>query len=662
MMKRSYYILSLICLLMTSCEDFFNQMPETELPADNVYETYDGALRNVAVLYARLGNMDNGLNSSARFEMPSIINVGPFDLNSSSSVPRDIWSRHYNFIAQANLILENLEAHREDIDNTYATSAYDSFASDILPSTRIEAETRFLRAYAYFNLYRYFGGVPLIKQPTGPTPEYVPRADRETIFDFLYDELDFALKNCEDNNSGIAYGRVTKGAAAALLAKVKVFHASYIRRAEMVGDKINESASSDYRTADLYNEAITLCDDLISGEYGTYDLEDYYPAVFTRRNNEIILSAMADEGKGTGNSIPIGFPGPGKNGAAGGKDLTSWLTILYDIPMWEHGYSLHQVSYDYGQVDRFNETAPKPGTTSNDLRNLYERTLEYTVTGDTTRRMWTSVKGYVTGSADNDPDGLWVFEPAGRFLGPEFYIEPGKINDYTEDELKVFDRVLEPHERTWWLNETNGIDKPDLWNVNWWRLGKFRNPNPSELSSTFEIDYGAVDYPLLRLGEIYLLKAEAQIMTGQTVEGIRSVNEIRNRACNQSTTRDMFLYQGDAKYSYIAGSVVPVPESITNAQAIKELLYERLRELAGEDDCGWLDLARYPDILVEDMNDVCRYIDPLQGVSFFGDPARNEYMWDMFDAENLVYKVLMPIPYTELTFFPEMQQNPGYLN
>ena len=145
-MKRSYYILSLICLLTTSCEDFFNQMPETELPADNVYETYDGALRNVAVLYARLGNMDNGLNSSARFEMPSIINVGPFDLNSSSSVPRDIWSRHYNFIAQANLILENLEAHREDIDNTYATSAYDSFASDILPSTRIEAETRFLRA------------------------------------------------------------------------------------------------------------------------------------------------------------------------------------------------------------------------------------------------------------------------------------------------------------------------------------------------------------------------------------------------------------------------------------------------------------------------------------------------------------------------------------
>ena len=661
MMKRKYYILPFICLLIASCEGYFDQMPRTELPADKVYESYDGALRNVVVLYARLGNMDNGLNSGARFEMPSIINVGPFDLNSSSSVPREIWSRHYSFIAQANLILENLSAHRDDIDNTYASSAYDNFASDIKPSSRLEAETRFLRAYAYFNLYRYFGGVPLITSPTGPTPEYVPRSDRESMFRFLYDELDFALENSVDNNSGIAYGRVTKGAAAALLAKVKVFHASYIRRAETVGEKIGEAPESSFTKEALYKEAIDLCNDIIGDQYGTYDLMDYYPAVFTRQNDEIILSAMAEEGQGTGNSIPIGFPGPGKNGASGGKDLTSWLTLLYDIPMWEHGYSLRSVSYDYGQIDRFNETTPKPGTTSNELRNLYETTGEYTVTGDTTRRMWTSVKGYVTGSADNDPDGLWVFEPAGRYLGPEFYIEPGKVNDYTDDQLKIFDRVLEAHERTWWMNETNGLDKPDLWNVNWWRLGKFRNPNPNELSSTFEIEYGAVDYPLLRLAEIYLLRAEAQIMSGQTLEGIRSINTIRDRACNQSTARDMFLNQGDAAYSYIAGSVEPVPETITGEQALKELLYERLRELAGEDDCGWLDLARYPDILVEDMNDVCRYHDPLQGLAFFGDPARNEYMWDMFDAGDLVYKVLMPIPYTELTFYPEMKQNPGYL-
>ena len=65
-----------------------------------------------------------------------------------------------------------------------------------------------------------------------------------------------------------------------------------------------------------------------------------------------------------------------------------------------------------------------------------------------------------------------------------------------------------------WKNETNGQNKPNLWNCNWWQLGKFRNLNPSELSSTFDINYGGVDYPVLRLAEIYLLKAEAQIMPG----------------------------------------------------------------------------------------------------------------------------------------------------
>lgn len=644
---------------LTSCEDFFNQMPKTELPVETVYETYDGALRNVAILYARLGNNDNGLNGSARFDMPSIINVGPFDLNNQSSTPRSIWSTHYSFIAQANAILENMELHRDNLNSTYSSSGFDNFDSSIQPADRLEAETRFLRAYAYFNLYRYFGGVPLILKPTGPTPEYVPRATREEMFKFLYEELAFALTHCEKNTSGIGYGRVTQGAVAALTVKVKVFHASYLRRAERIGDKINETASSQYEISQLYADAIEMADDIISGEYGSYKLEDYYPAVFTKQTDEMILSAVAFEGKGTGNMIPIGFPGPGKNGAPGGKDLTSWLTLLYDIPMWDHDYSLKDVCLDYGQVDRFNDVSPKPGTTPNDLINLYEINQKYTLTGDSTRRMWSSVKGWVTGSADGDPNGLWVFEPAGRFLGPEFYIEPGRVQDYTSDQKKVMARTLETHELEWWTSQKNGLDAPGLWKCNWWKMGKFRNPNPSELSSTFDISYGGVDYPILRLAEVYLLKAEAQIMSGSVVEGIRSINVLRDRACNQSTTRDMFVNQGDAAYTYIPGSVLAIPETITQDHAIKELLYERLRELAMEDDCGWLDLARYPDVLMEDMNDICRYHDPLQGEAFYGDPARNEYMWHMFNDE-LIYKVLMPIPYTELTFYPEMPQNPGY--
>lgn len=658
-MKKIIYSI-LVSLALTSCEGYFDQLPKTELPAETFFTSYDAALQNVAILYARAGYMDNGILTDERFMMPSLMNEGPFDLTATSGSVLNLWSKLYAYIAQANIILENLEENRAAIDANTSNSALEKATITTSGTDVLMGEVKFLRAYAYFNLYRYFGGVPLVEKPLGPKPAYTPRSSRQEIFKFLYEEMEYALDKCLDNNSGIAYGRVTKGAVAGMLAKMKIFHASYVRRAEMYGQKLNETNEGDIAQSTLYSDALQLCNDIISGKYGTYALEKYYPAVFTKRNKEIMFSVLAEEGVGTGNKIPMGFPGDGKYGGVGGKNLTSWLTLLYDIPMWQHNYRFKEVCMDYGQVDRFNAETPKLGTTPNDLQNLYDRTGKYSVTGDSIRRMWNSVKGWVTGpNNSNSPRGLWVFEPAGRYLGPEFYIEPGKGNNYTQEQINVMEVTLETHERAWWKNETNGQDKPDLWNCNWWCLGKFRNLNPMDLTETFDASYSGVDYPVLRLAEVYLLKAEALIMQGSIKQGVETMNIVRDRACNQSTTRDMFVNQGDASYTYNSGSVMLIPTDISADNAVKELMYERIRELAGEDDCAWLDVARFPDIAMVDLEDICRYRDPLQFYAPYGDPARGEYLWHLFNNEK-VWKVLMPIPFTELSFFPQMKQNPGY--
>lgn len=660
-MKKILYA-TLFMLTLSSCEDYFNQLPKTEVSAEQFYTSYDNALRSVGTLYAKSGNIDDGILTGERFMMPSLINEGPFDLTSTSSNVLNLWTKHYAYIAQANIILQQLEINRKQIDSNINNSSLETANITTSGTDILEGEVRFLRAYAYFTLYRYFGGVPLVLEPTGPEPKYIPRATRQEIFKFLYEEMDFALKNCLNKNTGIAYGRVTKGAVAGMLAKMKVFHASYIARAEKYGSKLSEQPEDLQTKEELLSEAQTLCNDIIDGKYGNYQLVEYYPAIFTQRNDEIMFSVLAEQGVGTGNLIPMGFPGDGKYGAMGGKNLTSWLTLLYDIPMWEHNYRLKDVCIDYGQVDRFNAVSPKPGTSPNDLQNLYETTGKYSITGDSIRRMWNSVKGWITGpNNNNSPKGLWVFEPAGKYLGPEFYIQPGKVNGYSEEQNNVMDVALETHERAWWKNETNGTDKPDLWNCNWWYLGKFRNPNPVDLSETFDANYSGIDYPILRFAEIFLLKAEILILNGNIPEGIQTLNLLRDRACNQSTTREMFLNQGNAKYFYLPNSVMKVPESISPQNALKELLYERIRELAGEDDCAWFDVTRYPDIAMEDLGDICRYRDPLQFMAHYGDPARGEYLWDMFNEEK-IWKVLMPIPFTEFSFFPEMEQNPGYLN
>lgn len=653
-------IIALFLVTLVSCDGYFDQFPKTELSAKTFYTSYDAALRSVAILYANAGNTNNGILTEERFIMPSLINEGPFDLTPTSGSVLNLWSKHYAYIAQANFILESLEANKDNIDASFHNSSLEKAIITGSAAEMLMGEVKFLRAYAYFNLYRYYGGIPLILKPTGPKPDYTPRASRQEIFKFFYDEMEYALAKCADNNSGIAYGRVTRGAVAGMLAKMKIFHASYIRRAEMYGDKINETIAEDAGRTALYNEVVKLCDDIIAGQYGTYELENYYPAVFTTRNNEIMFSVLAEEGVGTGNKIPMGFAGESRYGATGGRNLTSWLTLLYDIPLWEHNYRLKDVCMDYGQVDRFNAESPKPGTTPNDLINLYDQTGKYSVTGDITRRMWSSVKGWVTGpNSGGSPYGLWVFEPAGRELGPEFYIEPGLVNNYTDAQNRVMEVALETHERNWWKNETNGQNKPSLWSCNWWQLGKFRNLNPGQLDETFDINYAGVDYPILRLAEIYLLKAEAHIMSDNITQGVSSLNVLRDRACNQSNIRDMFVEQGDASYVYQSESVMPIPTNIGADNALKEVLYERLRELAAEDDCGWLDVARYPDIAMKDLEDICRYRDPLQFMAPYGDPARGEYLWHLFNDEK-VWRVLMPIPFTELSFFPEMNQNPGY--
>lgn len=662
-MKKILYLISVI-FLFSSCKDYFDQIPKIEMSVQNTYTKYDGALRNLSVLYARLGNADQGLNGSERFVLPSVVTsipVSTLKLNSQSDIPRGLWKKHYAYIAQANIILDNLNTYKDAINNTYKNSSLDHFTMIGEPANQLIGEARFLRAYAYFNLYRYFGGVPLILKNMGPHPAYVPRATRQEMFKFLYEEMDFALNNCVDNNSGISEGRVTRGAVAAFLAKMKIFHASYIKRAMEYGDKLNETAD-DINIKQLYIEGAQLCDDIISGKYGSYKLEEYYPAVFTKRNKEVIFSVFAEDGQSTGNMIPMGFDGVRKHGAANGPFLTSWMTLLYDIPMWKHSYRLKEVSRDYGNgIDVLNRDYRKPGTLPNDLINLYETTKQYTITGDTTRRMWVSVKGWVTGPSEgNAPKGLWVFEPIGRYLGPEFYIEPGFYDDYTSEQNRVIEKALETHERVTWRSQTNGLDKPDLWHINWWRLGKFRNLNPWLLNETFEIETAGVDYPLIRLAEIYLLKAEALLMQNKKIEAIRTINIIRDRACNQSTIRDMFLMQGDAPYTYIQGSVMPVPESISEYEALKELLYERLRELVAEDDCGWMDVTRYPDIALEDFYDIGTFRDPLHGMFNFIDPAEDKHIWDLFNKD-MIYKILLPIPFTEFSYFPEMKQNPGYL-
>ncbi|MCF0168500.1 MAG: RagB/SusD family nutrient uptake outer membrane protein, partial [Bacteroidales bacterium] len=426
----------------TSCGDFLDVENKTSTNANGFVTSYDSAFSTLATCYAKLGTGSDGLMGEERFRNATDIfeSWGTFqsftwDAN-DTEVVRPLWKKYYKFISDANFAIKTIEENADVIDKTFTESLIED--SDFIEkctetngfsaSKMLIGEAKVLRAYAYFTLYRYFGGVPIVDALQEKGAKFIPRATRDELFSFIEQDLREAIKYCSDSADGTLYGRVSKSSAAGLLAKCYVFQASYIRRAEFAGEQINEEAGNLSKES-LYKSAISLCDTLINKKIGKQELVDFYPAVFKTRNNEMLLcfDGKAAEGQGSSYSSAWGIGGNGDYGARG-SNSTSMHPIMYDYKMWESEGSARKLFMKYGAISYRNFTS------GDDPYKELEELGTFTHTGDSTRRMWNVAKLFITGpTTPNLPAGLWCLEPSGSTLGPEFFIEPGKGEDnYTE--------------------------------------------------------------------------------------------------------------------------------------------------------------------------------------------------------------------------------------
>lgn len=146
---------------------------------------------------------DNGFNSG---------DVDNFNFTSNTSIFNSVWSAHYVGIARANSALSIL--NESTINETL--------------KNRLIGEVRFLRGLFYFNLVRAFGGVPkLDRVPTlaeANSDEFQIKASAEEIYSLITADLQFSVDHLPmKGEAGTQVGRVTKGAAQALLAKVYMY-------------------------------------------------------------------------------------------------------------------------------------------------------------------------------------------------------------------------------------------------------------------------------------------------------------------------------------------------------------------------------------------------------------------------------------------------------
>ncbi|GAB3175826.1 RagB/SusD family nutrient uptake outer membrane protein [Telluribacter humicola] len=207
----------------TSCnDDFLNTQPLSELSESAVWT--DAALTEafVSEIYAGFGlggfneQMLASLTDEAIFTHPG---RGITTITEGRSNPADIgwvnntiaWQNMYQRIRATNLALKNLEEPK--------------FNNPAL-ADRLRGETKFLRAYYYHQLARYYGGVPLIDRPyeLGEADYNATRNTWAETVDFIVKDLDDAAALLKGRN--MAAGRATEAAALALKSRILTYAAS----------------------------------------------------------------------------------------------------------------------------------------------------------------------------------------------------------------------------------------------------------------------------------------------------------------------------------------------------------------------------------------------------------------------------------------------------
>ncbi|MCF0069092.1 RagB/SusD family nutrient uptake outer membrane protein [Dyadobacter sp. CY261] len=314
------FVMLLAALAITSCKDNLEESPYSSLGKDVAFTDEDGLNQATIGVYQAWTTTDHSdiynrfilAESGHRYATAGILGSGAdpyyrFAHTSVSGAFESVWARFYRIIYRANTVIDNAKM---------AVPGEEEEADPYI------AEARVLRAYAYFNLVRLFGGVPLILKEISSFGEkdliFAPRATDTEVYDAILADLAFAETILPDSRGGAELGRVSAGTVKALMGKVYL---------TMAGKPLN-------RTENYQKAAEKLSELVGAANEEKYDMEllpnfaDVF-ALANERNREIVLSFgyFVNSSNQNGNILPFNlFP----SGLVNGDEQTNY-GLTYDF-------------------------------------------------------------------------------------------------------------------------------------------------------------------------------------------------------------------------------------------------------------------------------------------------------------------------------------------
>jgi len=265
-MKKIIFLIIFAVFIMISCKkEFIELEPISSVSVNVLYKTDKDFQDAVIGAYSKLRNQyndfwmygdvasDDSWKEVSRNQSSYYIDV--FTMDPNDPLLRTTWNNYYDLIARVNNILAKIEP---------------TDLSVVTNKERHKAEAKFLRAFAYFDLVRIFGDVPMITKPINIAEGYTTgRTNIATIYDeVIIKDLLEAEVNLPIKYTGADVGRATRGAAKSLLSNVYLTRKDFAK----AETKLQEVTTLGYSLLANYNDLFDYSKEEHHSEY-IFDIE-----------------------------------------------------------------------------------------------------------------------------------------------------------------------------------------------------------------------------------------------------------------------------------------------------------------------------------------------------------------------------------------------------
>ncbi|GHS90746.1 membrane protein [Bacteroidia bacterium] len=209
------FLFLIVCgFSFTSCDDFFDTKPYDQLSPATFWKTENDVQSAATACYDKWSNPQTGSTDILFADCMSDIaynssNASAFRTTGNGSMSATSTVNYYNY-----------ETIRRC--NTFLANAEDVKFKDEAVKKDLFAQVRTIRAWRYFHMNFWYGGVPLITNlPQTSEEAQLPRDSEDAVKQFVYKELDAAIPDLNEKPS--QRGRIARGTALAIKMRAALY-------------------------------------------------------------------------------------------------------------------------------------------------------------------------------------------------------------------------------------------------------------------------------------------------------------------------------------------------------------------------------------------------------------------------------------------------------